>query len=368
MARLILIAALTCVPQVAYSQSEKCSDALISDKVMWSYDIRVKLAILQLIDNSNFETKKREFSSGMKLPVDGIPIDTFTNFSDFREARRKEFSRYSFDLDSEEAANFASESVPPAAFKAYVECLKYKASSQHGVHLFPELVTPNYIEVDLVWNSPPPVAEGQLSIQLSGGEFTSQPPALMAPQTVAPLTIKRNSGEDLRLTVAANGLKPARINFPFVKPVAEIKPEPSSVSGYRAKMSGLGHVQDVGDVNSSGEEWLGVRGRHLRLEGFELNFIDTIPGLSVEYMCHRQSYGDTQFIAAGEFCGTRSSGLRLEGWAARLTGPNADQFSLQYWCHLQSLGDRGPFTNGQFCGTRGERRRMEAIRWEIVRK
>jgi len=66
-------------------------------------------------------------------------------------------------------------------------------------------------------------------------------------------------------------------------------------------------------------------------------------------------------MPGGVFCGTRGQSRRLEGFAIRLSGPNAAKYDVLYSCHLQDMGDVGPVKNGDFCGTRGQSRRVEAI-------
>ncbi len=122
-------------------------------------------------------------------------------------------------------------------------------------------------------------------------------------------------------------------------------------------ISGTVHVQDIGDLPLREMQWAGTRGQAKRLEGFSLR----ASGVRVEYMCHLQNRGDTQWMREGNFCGTRGQSLRLEGFAIRLRGPNADRYDVYYQCHLEGRGDTGPVRNGAFCGTRGQSRRLEAM-------
>src|SRR5690349_8838275 len=85
------------------------------------------------------------------------------------------------------------------------------------------------------------------------------------------------------------------------------------------RMKGVVHIQDLGDTPFREADWVGTKGRSLRMEGFSIEFADPIPGLGLEYMCHLQDIGDTQWMPAGSFCGTRGEMRRLEGFAIRLT-------------------------------------------------
>ena len=133
-------------------------------------------------------------------------------------------------------------------------------------------------------------------------------------------------------------------------------------------LTGLVHLQDLGDMPFREGVWAGTKGQSRRLEGFAFNFNSPIAGLGIEYMCHVQDSGDTAWMSGGSFCGTRGQSKRIEGIALRLTGPNANQYNVSYSCHLQDLGDRGPVMNGAFCGTRGQSRRLEAMLVNVTKR
>ena len=133
-----------------------------------------------------------------------------------------------------------------------------------------------------------------------------------------------------------------------------------------AQVSGVVHIEDMGDQSFSGDTWAGTKGRALRLEGFSLTIDPIIDGLSLIYMCHIEDVGDTQWLKEGDFCGTRGQSKRVEGIAIELTGAEAENYDVIYQVHLQDMGDVAECSNGQFCGTRGESRRIEALRVTIV--
>src|SRR5205823_1205639 len=81
-----------------------------------------------------------------------------------------------------------------------------------------------------------------------------------------------------------------------------------------------------------------------------------------------EGIGDTSWVAAGAFVGTRGQSRRMEGIAFELSGPKATDYVVVYQAHLQGYGDTGEFTNGEFCGTRGESRRLEAFIVRIMPK
>ena len=134
------------------------------------------------------------------------------------------------------------------------------------------------------------------------------------------------------------------------------------------RISGMVHLEGLGDRPISDHEWAGTKGQSRRLEGFSLNLDSPDDQLRVEYMCHLEGRGDIGWLAEGSFCGTRGESRRVEGLAIRLAGPQAKHFSIRYQCHLEGLGDTAVMSDGAFCGTRGGSRRLEALQVWIVRK
>ena len=123
----------------------------------------------------------------------------------------------------------------------------------------------------------------------------------------------------------------------------------------------LVHLEGRGDVVGLSDNWVGTKGQSRRLELINIDKILMPSGVSLEYYCHLQNFGDTPWITQGRDCGTRGQSRRLEGFAIRLTGPNANQYTIKYRCHLQNIGDTSWKYNGQYCGTKGQSRRLEAV-------
>jgi len=126
-------------------------------------------------------------------------------------------------------------------------------------------------------------------------------------------------------------------------------------------LTGVVHIQDLGDRPLVDNQWAGTKGHSRRLEGFSVNFVTPPSGVTFEYMCHVQDRGDLPWMGGGTFCGTRGESKRLEGFAIHLTGANAGNYDVFYSCHVQDVGDTGPYKNGAFCGTRGQSKRVEAL-------
>lgn len=133
-------------------------------------------------------------------------------------------------------------------------------------------------------------------------------------------------------------------------------------------ISGVVHLEGLGDRPLVNNEWAGTKGESRRLEGVALKLTDTQGALRLEYLCHLQDWGDIGYVVEGTFCGTRGQSRRLEAVQIRLRGPAAQFFTVRYQCHLEGTGDTPPVAEDQTCGTRGQKRRLEALKVWIERR
>lgn len=124
----------------------------------------------------------------------------------------------------------------------------------------------------------------------------------------------------------------------------------------------LVHLQGIGDRSFGASEYAGTRGQGLRVEAFQINIDPPIPGLTLQYMAHISSLGDTPWLDEGKLAGERGRSFRLEGFAIRLAGLEAAKYEVFYTAHIQNLGDTPVYPNGQYCGTRGRELRVEGMK------
>ena len=131
----------------------------------------------------------------------------------------------------------------------------------------------------------------------------------------------------------------------------------------RVKLEVTTHIEnDRNDRRGTDSEWVGTRGQSRRLEAFRIAMVNRPPGLGIQYYCHPQDVGDTDWVTDERDCGTRNQSRRLEGFAVALNGSQAHRYTVEYQCHVQNTGDTGLMRDGQFCGSRGANLRVEAIR------
>ena len=154
-------------------------------------------------------------------------------------------------------------------------------------------------------------------------------------------------------------------------------PAVESKAASQIELSGKAHVQTYGDTNGKivkeeGIETLvlGTRGQAKRVESITVNMQNnTGYAGTVQYRVHRQTYGWTQWLTAGQPAGTTGQGKRLEGIQMRLTGELAQHYDIRYQVHIQTYGDnQGWVYNGALAGTTGEAKRLEEVKVQLIPK
>ena len=139
---------------------------------------------------------------------------------------------------------------------------------------------------------------------------------------------------------------------------------------------GKAHVQTYGDTNGkivkeNGIDTLvlGTRGQAKRVESMTIN-LQNESGYTgtIQYRVHRQTYGWTNWLNAGQPAGTTGQAKRLEAIRIRLTGELAQHYDIYYRVHAQTFGWMGWAKNGESAGTAGYGKRLEAIQIMLVKK
>ncbi|MBE5933609.1 MAG: hypothetical protein E7263_09350 [Lachnospiraceae bacterium] len=138
-------------------------------------------------------------------------------------------------------------------------------------------------------------------------------------------------------------------------------------------LSGQAHIQTYGDTAGEYKDdilTLGTTGQAKRLESVTINFENnTEYEGNIQYRVHRQTYGWTDWVDAGNPAGTKGQGKRLEGIQIRLTGELANHYSVKYRVHIQTYGwKQGWQYDGALAGTEGEAKRLESLEVQLVPK
>ncbi len=353
------------------SQTFGCEAVLVETVIDYKFDASLRLSLLNLIDRRAFNENRKKGGFGFSIPIAGTLVSSFSSYEKFSKARLQEFKKENFDFSKEESQTYVSSYLPEAAFAAFTECLRIKSQTQNGLHLIQKYVSNDYVSVDIFWNPPAGVGDRAVTtFNLAGGSLAgeaAQPEELKAGHYYA-LDFNRDGAQAFRFTIGVDGYQAERLVIPLLSLEHPIKTkDPWEIPGFRPRLNVLVHQQSFDDLTGREAQWIGIKGRSKRLEGFQVSFKENIPGLKLEYQCHLQGHGDSNWKSADEFCGTRGEKRRLEGFAMRLSGQLAPYFKVVYGCHIQSSGDISGVLGDNYCGTKGLGKRAESLSVYIER-
>lgn len=129
------------------------------------------------------------------------------------------------------------------------------------------------------------------------------------------------------------------------------------------------YLSDSSTENGMNGSLGGTVGKSVAMHNLKLNI--SAPGISggISYQGHRQIYGDSGNITAGNTMPTNSNGIkRMEKVRIWLTGDIASAFDVYYRVHVRGQGWLNPVANGAWTGSSGLCKRIEAIEIRAVPK
>jgi hypothetical protein len=130
----------------------------------------------------------------------------------------------------------------------------------------------------------------------------------------------------------------------------------------------VAHIERLGDRRFAGREWVGNRGKKLRIEAFSIRPLDTLLPGDIEFKALGPNRRQTPWVSDGKLCGTRSQRLPLTGFAVRLAGRAAERFDVIYEGAFFESGIVGPNRNGELCIPPIAEDPLEAIKLRVIRR
>ncbi len=200
---------------------EACSNHWQFNQISYQSDLKKKLAIIYSIDRENFEERKREFGSGLTMPVEGIPISGYANYNDFDAARQRMSSRFAYSLDLEHSESYLRQFVAPETLEAVKLCI----ANTFGLHAVLDRVQGESVLISLHWK---PTAGGTnpidpLSETVIAGELVGDFPTKLEPHNWAAVTYKRNRNVDFIFRAQGSGAITSPIIVP-ADPTVDARP------------------------------------------------------------------------------------------------------------------------------------------------
>jgi len=131
-------------------------------------------------------------------------------------------------------------------------------------------------------------------------------------------------------------------------PEAAEATQPTPPADGETRVLTLVHVPHFGDLTFV-EGWAGRPTENLWIEGFSIRVDEPHDPTVLEY-CGVTEVGDlTPWTSAGEFCGTRGTGVPLVAFAVRVNQAVAPGYSCAYAGQFLSGAVIGPLNDGRLC-------------------
>jgi hypothetical protein len=196
---------------------------------------------------------------------------------------------------------------------------------------------------DLIVVRSPPTG-GQLTVTVFG------PPG--QPVQAASITVRRLTRAELNPTSAASA------------PMAPARTSPEK----DVRLEVLAHIERRGDQIFPGTGWVGNRGSRLRIEGFVIRPLNELTPSDIEYQMLGPDGSEGPWVRSPQFCGTRGRGLRITGFAVRVSPRLQDRVAVEYYGAFFDSGISGPFKNGEACQPSLPGDTLEAINVRVTRR
>ncbi len=135
-------------------------------------------------------------------------------------------------------------------------------------------------------------------------------------------------------------------------------------------VSALSHMQNAAWLSPTSDgKVIGLPGRGLRLEAYELTLVGAKTSGGIEYRSRVQGKGwEKSWSRNGKMSGTTGQSKRIEAVQIRLYGSMAKQYNVYYRTYSQKYGWMGWTKNGAKAGSQGKKLRVEAMQVVLVKK
>jgi hypothetical protein len=77
-----------------------CTPDLFKDYSKGAYSDAATLAMLDIVDQSNFDTFKQNFAGNVTVPIEGVPVDFRASWDSFKDTRSRVFTEHQYSSSS----------------------------------------------------------------------------------------------------------------------------------------------------------------------------------------------------------------------------------------------------------------------------
>ncbi|WP_140942867.1 hypothetical protein [Prosthecodimorpha hirschii] len=121
---------------------------LLEERMELISDHSIRLAFIESMSQSQFDNAKKKFSGGASFPINGIPINGYSNLESAKAAGRSEASARGFTLDQSGSTHLIANRLSESGANAYIACLKEQGP---GISLWVANATGNRFQVAVLF-------------------------------------------------------------------------------------------------------------------------------------------------------------------------------------------------------------------------
>ena len=135
-----------------------CFNPLLQQQVDYKSDIRIALATLSQITDTNYESSKHDASLAAQYGF----LSGSANYSDFVEKRKEYFQLNKLDLQYYQSISLNTRTLDSQGYEVIKDCIDKVAADQYGFHYLYTVDDPKIASVQLFWRP----TEGGQAIQI----------------------------------------------------------------------------------------------------------------------------------------------------------------------------------------------------------
>jgi hypothetical protein len=133
----------------------KCDPSLFKDSSASVLNIEETFALLDTVDQNNFESFKEAYNGNAIVPIDGVPVSFGADYKSFRQKRDELHKKYNLNYHVKQSRAATELKFSVLSNSAYQKCLETYANTQSGVHLSATDISPSGVTVIFKWKNPP---------------------------------------------------------------------------------------------------------------------------------------------------------------------------------------------------------------------
>lgn len=116
-------------------------------------DLSESLSILDIVNESNFSSMKKDASGNVTIPIYGVPVNFGATYSSFDTTRNELFKQYSFQSNKISSREYVHYRFSGESTAAYGACVQGKIDLSKGLHLVISNATERTFNVSVVNNT-----------------------------------------------------------------------------------------------------------------------------------------------------------------------------------------------------------------------